>query len=85
MYTVNVDVPLDSVLVQVAVRWEKSNLSSEKQSQIMSRCEYKPLRDAMLAAIPQARALRGGVPLRRSGRTLPKWKRPRVKRTKPRG
>ena len=27
--------------------------------------EYEPVRDTMLMAIPQARALRGGVPLRR--------------------
>ena len=28
--------------------------------------EYEPLRDAMIMAVPQARALRGGVPLRRN-------------------
>ena len=27
--------------------------------------EYEPRRDAMLTAVPQARALRGGIPLRR--------------------
>ena len=35
--------------------------------------EHEPRRDALLTAIPQARALRGGGPLRRkqSERTLP--------------
>ena len=47
----------------------KVNLLAEKQSQIvsaaMSRCEFEPLRNAMLTAIPRAGALRGGVPLHR--------------------
>ena len=47
----------------------KANSSVEKQSQIvsaaMSRYEYEPLLDAMLTAIPEGGALRGGVPLHR--------------------
>ena len=43
----------------------KANLSAEKQSQIvsaaLSRYEHEPLKDAMLTAIPEAGALRGGV------------------------
>ena len=54
-------------LIKAHVFLRKANLSAEKQSQIvstaMSRYECEPLRDAMLTAIPQARALRGCVPL----------------------
>ena len=66
----------------------KANLSAEKQSQIasaaMSRYEYEPLRDAMLTEIPRTGALRGSVPCIENSpeRTLPKWWRPRMKRTK---
>ena len=43
-------------LIKAHVFLRKANLSAEKQAQIvraaMSRCEYEPLRDAMLTAIP---------------------------------
>ena len=58
-----------NLLIRAHVFLRKANLSSEKQSQIvsaaMSRYEYQPLRDATLTAIPRAGALRGGVPLHR--------------------
>ena len=54
-------------LIKAHVFLIKANLSSEKQSQIvsvaMSRYEYEPLRDAMLTSILRAGAFRGGVPL----------------------
>ena len=49
------------LLIKAHVFLRKANLSSEKQSQIvsaaMSRYEYQPLRDATLTAIPRAGAL----------------------------
>ena len=57
-------------LIEAHVFLRKPNLSAEKQSQIvsaaMSRYEYEPLRDAMLAAIPRAGALRRVVPSHRN-------------------
>ena len=56
-----------NLLIKVHVFLRKANLSAEKQSQIvsaaMSRYEHEPLKDAMLTAIPQAGALRGGCSL----------------------
>ena len=56
-------------LIKAHVFLRKANMSAEKQSQIvsaaMSRCEYEPLSDTMLTAIPRAGAVRGGVPLHR--------------------
>ena len=56
-------------LIKAHVFLRKTNLSAEKQSQIVSaaisRYESEPLRDAMLTAIPRAGALRGSVPLHR--------------------
>ena len=56
-------------LIKAHVFLRMTNLSAEKQSQIVSaaisRYESEPLRDAMLTAIPRAGALRGSVPLHR--------------------
>ena len=58
-----------NLLIRAHVFLRNTNLSAEKQSQIVSvaksRYEYEPLRDAMLTAIPRAGALRGGAPLHR--------------------
>ena len=51
-------------LIKAHVFLRKANLSTEKQSQIVSY-EFQPLRDAMITAIPRAGALRGSVPLHR--------------------